>query len=983
MPIPQLSKKPRSPQEWRKNSSSGRSINTSSLRSSIERSRELRGGSSYNSSRKRPKSYKLRRNYSKKATSNLISLALIGFLILAIFSMIYLAVLSRGLPSPDKLIDRDIPESTKIYDRTGETILYEIHGEEKRTIVNLEEIPEFMKQATITAEDRKFYEHSGFNLLSMFKGVIIDPLMGKRARGGSTLTQQLVKNAILTNDRKISRKIKEFVLSYRIEKQFAKDEILQMYFNEIPYGSTAYGIESAARRYFGISVRDINLAQASILAALPQAPSYYSPYGTNKDSLFARQEWILDSMEDLGYITKDELEEAKNFNVQFKEPNNDIIAPHFVMYVKEILSEKYGEQVIEQEGLKIYTTLDLYKQEIAEEVVTERGETNANSYGGSNSALVSLDPKTGQILAMVGSRDYFNDDIDGQVNIALRPRQPGSSLKPLVYAMAFDKGYTPNTILYDVVTNFAADGKPYEPHNYDLKERGPITIRSALAGSLNIPAVKALYLAGPANVIEQAQKMGYTTLIDPDRYGLSLVLGGGEVKLLEHTAAYGVFAREGEYYAPTAILKIEDRHGKVLEEYEPEKKNVMPAELARLINDILSDNDARAYAFGANNWLTLSGRPVAAKTGTTNDYRDGWTMGYTPSLVTGVWVGNNDNSEMARGSSGSRVAAPIWNEYMRRVLGNTPIEYFNKPEIKKTGKTALDGTAAGEIKIKIDKVSGLLATEDTPPELIEEKTFKQPHSILYYCWKDDPQGDIPGMEQTDPQFPIWEEAIKKWAEKEEIELDEVPTESDNVHKPENIPQVTVNSPANNFVLTSKILNIDISPNAPMGIGRAEYYIDDYLIEMVTSYAYDLSADISYLNNGNHKITIKVCDTAENCWQANRQFNLVIPDSERDTTLSFAWTAPANNSAIKKSDFPLQLKTLSYKPSSIKEIKYYYHTDSDAKPILITSISNPKNNEITGYWNEAPATGYYFVYAEATGWSGNFKTTGKAKIQITE
>ncbi len=981
MPIPQLSKKPRSPQEWKKNNSKNRRVNTSSLRSSIEKSRNMRGGLKFGGGNKRPTGNKLSKKYNKKSASRLITLGIVGFLILAVFSMIYLAVLSHGLPSPNKLIDRAIPESTKIYDRTGETILYEIHGDEKRTIVNLEEIPEFMKQATITAEDRKFYEHKGFNLLSMFKGVIIDPLMGKRARGGSTLTQQLVKNAILTNERKISRKIKEFVLSYRIEKQFSKDEILQMYFNEIPYGSTAYGIESAARKYFGASVRDINLSEAAVLAALPQAPTYYSPYGTNKDRLFERQEWILDSMEDLGYITQEKLEEAKNFNIQFKEPNTDIIAPHFVMYVKEILSEKYGEQVIEQEGLKIYTTLDLYKQEIAEEVVKERGQKNAENYGGSNASLISIDPKTGQVLAMVGSRDYFNDDIDGQVNVALRPRQPGSSLKPLVYAMAFEKGYTPNTILYDVVTNFAVDGKKYEPHNYDLKERGPVTIRKALAGSLNIPAVKALYLADTYKVVEQAQKMGYTTLTDPERYGLSLVLGGGEVKLLEHTAAYGVFAREGEYLKPAVILKIEDRHGEVLEEYKPEKKKVMPAKTARLINDILSDNEARTYAFGANSWLTLGSRPVAAKTGTTNDYRDGWTMGYTPSLVTGVWAGNNDNTEMNRGSSGSRVAAPIWNEYMRRVLGNTPIEYFNKPNIEKTDKAVLDGEGVGEITIKIDKISGLLATENTPPELIEEKKFKQPHSILYYCWKNDPLGEIPGKNQTDPQFSVWEKSIQKWAEKEEIELEEIPIEEDNLHKPENIPEFTINSPQNNFVLTEKIINIDITPQAPLGVGRAEYYIDDYLIKMVTSYAYDLSADVSYLSNGNHKITIKVCDIAENCAKKTQQFNLVLPESERDDSLSFAWVSPINNSIVKKGGFPLELKTLSYKPSAIQQVKYYYHTATNNTPILITTIDNIKDNQIVGVWSDSPQKGFYFIYAEAKGFNDNFKTTGKAKIEV--
>jgi len=988
MPIPQLSKKIHSPQDWKKNIVKSHSAtSTSSIRESIKKSRELRGGGSLGDFRRnhsRIKRLKLGK-YSRKTTGNLIFTLLVVFLAAAIFGLIYFAWLSRDLPNPDKLIDRDVPESTKIYDRTGETILYEVHGDEKRTIIKLEEIPDYIKWATITAEDRKFYEHSGFNLLSMFKGVIIDPLTGKPARGGSTLTQQLVKNAILTNERKISRKIKEFVLSYRIEQKFSKDEIFQLYLNEIPYGSTAYGVEAAARKYFGVSARDINLAQAAILASFPKAPTYYSPYGSHKEDLFARQEWILNGMKDLGYITEDELNKALDYNIQFKEPNTDITAPHFVMYVREILSEKYGQQVIEREGLKIYTTLDLYKQKIAEEVINDHGESNASGYNANNDALVSIDPKTGQILAMVGSRDYFNDEIDGQVNIATRLRQPGSSLKPIVYAAAFQKGYTPDTILYDVVTNFSAGGaKDYEPHNYDLKEHGPITIRTALAGSLNIPAVKTLYLTGVNNVTDLAQKMGYSSLNEPDRYGLSLVLGGGEVKLLDHTSAYGIFAREGEYNPPVAILKVEDRKGKTLEEYQENKeKNIMPAKIARLINDILSDNEARSYVFGAQNWLTLGSRPVAAKTGTTNDYRDAWTIGYTPSLVTGVWVGNNDNSEMKRGADGSKVAAPIWHDYMQRVLGDTPIEYFQKEEKVITGKAILDGIGAGEVKIKIDKISGLLATENTPPELIEEKTFRQPHSILYYCLKDDPRGEIPGENQTDPQFPIWEEAIKKWAEREKIKLDEIPINYDNVHKPEYAPTIEINSPSDNAVITEKTLRVDISSNAIMGIGRAEYYIDDHLIELVATYPYDLSSDISYLNNGNHKLTIKLCDTKENCSHKNTQFNLILDESERDTSLNFAWTSPGNNYTASIAEFPLPLKTLSYKPGAIKSVDFYYLKEGDSAPQLIATNNQITNNEVSGSWQEAPTAGYYYLYAEAKGWSGNFKKTDRIKIYVKE
>ncbi len=976
MPIPKISKKTRSPQGWKDRRSPG----SYSIKNTIEESRRARkkGG---------VKKYKKKRN--RNPGPNFIFLILLVILAGSLLSAIYIAWLSKDLPEPNKLIDRAIAESTKIYDRTGENTLYEIHGAEKRTIIKLEEIPKYVKWATITAEDRKFYEHSGFNLLAIFKGVVIDPLTGKRMRGGSTLTQQLVKNAILTNERKISRKVKEFVLSYRIEKKFSKDEILQMYFNEIPYGSTAYGIEAAAARYFGVSAEDLSLAQAAVLAALPKAPSYYSPYGTHKDRLMARQQYILEEMEKEGYISEEDKDLAIGQELEFKDPVENITAPHFVMYIKELLGGKYGEQTIEQEGLKIYTTLDLYKQEIAEEVVEKWSEINERDYKATNASLISIDPKTGQILAMVGSRDYFNEDIDGQVNVALRLRQPGSSLKPIVYAAAFKKGYTPNTILYDVATNFAVEGseKSYEPHNYDLKEHGPVTIRKALAGSLNIPAVKALYLTGVENVTDLAQEMGYSSLNEPERYGLSLVLGGGEVRLLDHTAAYGIFAREGEYYPPAAILKIEDRNGEVLEEWEEDEikpKKVIDKKIVRLINDILSDNSARTYAFGANNWLTLKNRPAAAKTGTTNDYRDAWTIGYTPSLAAGVWVGNNDNTEMKRGAAGGAVAAPIWHDYMQRVLGNTPVEQFNKPETEPTGKTVLDGSDEGKIKVKIDKISGFLATEHTPQELIEEKEYVQAHSILYYCDKDNPRGEIPKDKNYDPQFQIWEDAIKKWAEENDLSLDMAPTKYDNIHKPEYVPKVTVHSPEKNSVIMEPRLKVDISPEAPQGIGRAEYYIDGHLIGLVDSYPYSLSHNINFLTNGNHTLTIKVCDVVENCWKEERQFNLILEEAQQDFSLNLSWSLPSSNSNVSKKDFPLKLKVLTFKPDTIKEINFYSLKDNGTTPNLIASAKNVVDNEIVSFWQEPPEQGgSYKLYAEAAGWAGNFMSTNEVEINIKE
>ena len=491
---------------------------------------------------RRPVKRQSNKRYSSKNKRNLKKLlfqvVIYGFIFCLLVGTVTILWLSKDLPNPNQLIDREVAQSTKIYDRSGENIIYEISGEEKRTLVKLDDLPDYIKNATIAIEDKNFYKHGGFSVWAMFRTMITNVIY-HRSAGGSTLTQQFIKNAVLSNEKTIVRKLKELILAYKLEKRFSKDEILQMYLNEIPYGSNAYGIEAASQKYFGKNSRDLSIAEAALLAALPQSPSRYSPYGANKDLLLGRKDYILEVMAEQGYISEEERDAAKQEELVFKGRDNNITAPHFVMYIKGILSEKYGEKMIEQGGLKIYTTLDLYKQKIAEEVITEKTENYLEKYKAENAALVAIDPKTGEILAMVGSRDYFDDEIDGQVNVTIRPRQPGSSMKPIIYAALFEKGYTPNTILYDVKTNFSTNpSEPYSPNNYDGGERGPVSIRQALAGSLNIPAVKAIYLADINTVLDLTDNLGYTTLYPRNRFGLSLVLGGGEVKMIEHVNAY-------------------------------------------------------------------------------------------------------------------------------------------------------------------------------------------------------------------------------------------------------------------------------------------------------------------------------------------------------------------------------------------------------------------------------------------------------------
>ncbi|MBU1178607.1 transglycosylase domain-containing protein, partial [Patescibacteria group bacterium] len=549
------------------------------------------------SNKHRAKNRKKRSAAEKKALKKKI-LTIAGImagvgLVLVIGIFTYLA---KDLPSPDKINKRDVAESTKIYDRTGDTLLYEVHGEVKRTLVQLDQITDQAQKATIAAEDQHFYKHFGFDPRGITRSLFSNVTKDTRV-GGSTITQQFVKNSILTSEKTYSRKIKELILALEIELKFSKEEILQMYLNEIPYGANAYGIEAASQEFFNKSAKDLTLAEAALLASLPQRPTYLSPYGSHTDELKGRQEWVLDRMAEDGYITKDEAEAAKQDKLEYAEAQGGIIAPHFVMYVKEQLAEKYGESTIEEGGLQIYTTLDLNLQRLAEKVVPE-GIAKNTKYNASNAALVAVNPKNGQILAMQGSKDYWDKDNDGNVNVAIRDRQPGSSFKPFAYAKAFEKGYTPDTMLFDLPTSFSDS---YKPENYDRSSSGPINMRKSLAMSKNIPSVKTLYLAGVEDTIELARNMGITTLGSADRYGLSLVLGGGEVKLLDETAAFGVFANNGVKQEKISILKIVNQSGQVMvDNTNQDGKQVLDTEVAKMINDVLSDNGARSGVFGSH-----------------------------------------------------------------------------------------------------------------------------------------------------------------------------------------------------------------------------------------------------------------------------------------------------------------------------------------------------------------------------------------------
>ncbi len=699
-------------------------------------------------------------NFYKKlsfwAFSILTGLVLLGIIVFAGI----IGILSINLPDVNDLESLNAAQSTEIFDREG-NLLYTIHGEENRQQIGLENISPYLINATVAIEDDTFFDHGGFDVFAIMRGVLYEIFGIGTPRGGSTITQQYVKNTFLSSERSYVRKAKELILAIRLERAYEKNKILELYLNRIPYGNNAYGCEKASEIYFNKTSSELTLAESAILASLPQAPSRYNPYGNNKYShllkeftedelyyrkiegevdleieeyirglvgqhvdlgngetiyILGRADLVLKRLFDLGKISAEERQEALNElqEIEFNEYREPIKHPHFVLHIKQLLEEKYGKEVVEQGGLKVYTTIDPEIQARAEEVAEEYGEINQTKFNANNLAILTINAKTGEILAMVGSRDYFNEEIDGNVNVVLRPRQPGSSFKPFVYAQAFYNGYAPGNAIYDIPTKLGSD----RPQNYDGKWEGQISIRQALGHSRNIPAIKAYFLAEEQDpIIDLVEKMGITTLNKAHSYGYPLALGAGEVPLIEMVTGYATFANNGKKPELTGILKIENSNGDVLEELKPKEfEEFLDPQSAYLINDILSD---QSYSVGPR--LFISGKVNAAKTGTSTKENkkdsggsevrpsDAWVLGYTPTIVTGVWVGNTDGSGLGYNANGYDAASPIFNAIMTKALQDIPAEPFPEPE--------------GIKHIKISKASGMIPGPSTPPSMIVTEIF--------------------------------------------------------------------------------------------------------------------------------------------------------------------------------------------------------------------------------------------------------------------
>lgn len=922
-----------------------------------------------------------------------LSLIAIGLFAFFLFAFTVVAAwVSRDLPDPNSLITREVAQSTKIYDRTGTHLLYEIHGDEKRTLIKYEEIPKSMYQAVISIEDRGFYEHNGIYWYGLVRAVVVNTLKGQRISGTSTLTQQLVRNAILTTERSWIRKIKEVILSLQIERKLSKEQIIQLYLNEIPFGSNLYGIESASQSYFGKGAKDLSIDESALLAAIIQRPEYFNPYGNGyygdqRDKLKDRQHFVLQKMNEQNYITKEELEKNLAVDTLGKiKPRNvgNIEAPHFVMYVKGELVERYGQSVVERGGLKVITSLDYDKQKIADEEVKKGVTDRGSKYNFSNAALIALDPKTGQILSMVGSKDYFDEKIDGEVNVTLsRNRQPGSSFKPIIYAAAFEKGYLPQTQLWDVNTTFKTDIGNYEPKNYDLREHGPVSMRSALAGSLNIPAVETTYLVGVGGVIDFAERLGYTTFPNRSDYGLSIGLGGGTVTALEHANAFSVFAQDGNQKPVASILKVEKPDGSVLEEWkDTEAKNVIDPQIARLLTDVMSDNNARSFIFGSKNYLTLPDRQVAAKTGTTNNNKDAWTAGFTPNLVTVVWVGNTNGDEMKRGADGSIIAAPIWQGYMKRATAGMEKETFQKPAAPSTTKSAILGQVV-ERNVKVNKLNGKLASELTPPDLIEERLLHEAHTILYYVDKDDPMGPAPSNPASDPQFVNWESAVQSYVQRTQwMATSTIPTEKDDLFTPENKPTVTISSPTTNENISSRSLSIQTSVQAQRSIKTVSAYIDDVLIGTANTYPWTIYSTIpNSIEQGYRTIKVRATDELGAFAEQTVQINLVASPDQSLT--GFNLLSPQRNENWSRSTFPRTFIIHTDEPTRYLRINVTLVNKTTSERILIGSIQLPTEEQNGFTLSAGPAAGEYTVEAEATQKDDVTTDTIKEMLRITD
>ncbi len=837
-----------------------------------------------------------------------------------------IGILSIGLPDVTSLENLTAAQSTQIFDREGE-LLYTIHGDENREQVPLADISKNLIAATIAMEDDEFYEHKGFDIWALGRVGLHEIFGIGKARGGSTITQQYIKNTFLSSERTYTRKAKELILAIRTEREYSKDEILELYLNRIPYGNNSYGIQKASQVYFGKDAIDLTVGESAMLASLPQAPSRYNPYGQNKYShllkefteeelsyrkiesefdleieeysrgligqhvnlgndqsvyIAGRSDLVLRRMFELGTITADERLDALNEiqGIEFNDYREPIKHPHFVLYIKQILEDKYGKDVVEQGGLKVYTTLDGELQAVAEETATERQATNLSKFGANNMSIVSINPKTGEILAMVGSIDYFDEEIDGNVNVSLRPRQPGSSFKPIAYAQAFYNGYAPGNVIHDIPTKIGPD----KPENYDGEWQGQISMRTALGQSRNIPAIKTYFLAGEQDqIIDLAEKMGITTLNKKHSYGYPLALGAGEIPLIEMVTAYGVFANNGKLPELTGIMKVENANGDVLEEWKPKEfEEVVDPQIAYLINSILSGQE---YSVGPR--LFVDGHVNAAKTGTStkenkkeaggSDVRpsDAWTIGYTPSVVTGVWIGNSDGSGLGYSANGYDAASPVFNAVMTKALEGKAAEPFPEPkglkhvEVGKfSGKLPGPQTPASMIvkeifpnfaipteieniyfTVKLDKITGLLATEFTPEEAVEDVTFQNYEPVANLL--------------------NWEQEIKDYyqghgKEGEIVRVGFPPTEYDNLHTAETAmakPTITIVDPVSQTALEPGRFQVQVNASAPHGVKIVEYYIDNEMkfSSLTAPYPGFLNIANYFKPGSKHLVVAKVID----------------------------------------------------------------------------------------------------------------------------
>lgn len=800
-----------------------------------------------------------------------------------IFVLLTVIFFATQIPSPQDLTNRNIAQATKIFDRNKE-LLYDIYEEENRTPIKLSEIPEFVKQATISIEDKDFYKHGGFSITGIIRSMFL--LITKRhiEGGGSTLTQQLVKNALLTSDQSIVRKIKELILAIQVERAFSKDQIIEMYLNEIPYGGTAYGIEAAANLYFGKFAKDLTLAEAALLAGLPQRPSVYSPYGTNPEFSKVRQKEVLRRMLEDKYITQKQADEAAKQQLTYRTSKKEVgfKAPHFVLYVKNKLIEQFGVKLVEQGGLQVTTTLDYEMQKKSEEIVKDEVAKLVSAKAG-NGAAVIIDPKTGQILTMVGSKDYFGESepegctegsdcvFEGNVNVVTRERQPGSATKPINYAKALEKGYSASSVYMDVKTTFpGGDKKDYVPLNYDNQFRGPVQMRYALGNSYNIPAVKNLALVGVADVMELGWRMGLTTWEPNDQNvanaGLSLTLGGREVRLLDLTSAFGVFANKGMQQDVISILKVTDNKGKILYEYHnsPGRKILDPG-ISFIISDILADNGARNAAFGSNSVLNISGKTVAVKTGTTDEKRDNWAIGYTPSVAVGVWVGNNDNSVMSPSiASGVTGASPIWNKLMKLALTGKQNEPFEKPE--NVEQIEVDGLMGGKPHggspvRKEYFISGTEPKGESSTYQNQKVCRSNPHRLAQDN-EDGDQKDVIVLKEDDPTGANkWQEGIDEW----------VLTASDarfvgasrgcsgvpgfNAGTGAIIEIVNIQNNAN----VPRVFDVLAKTNSPAGVKKVTWFIDGQSRSTQSGEPFALHVEFPQGDKGSHVITATLED----------------------------------------------------------------------------------------------------------------------------